>query len=1140
MFFGPSPSVTKLCQQYWPPMLRRTKKDSARKALSLLRLCLGFCCLLTGSTTAALGAAAPDAAAESAFTLQPEQALPLEIPAGETRTVSITVCSGCFVEVEIEQLRWMINAKLSGPGLSDPLNHASDAGIRSVVRVPFVATADAAYRLEIRAAATNSASVRLTMTNPRPAQAADNDAIAANQAMARAELLRRSLAGDDAPRAIAAYNATIDLAQKIGSVRLQQLALTGEARVYMYRQGDYLAGLKAAQAATALIPRLDRAPSLENDADNAFAWKVLSSGYYFLARYPEMIYATSRSLALYIKVDDLYWQGILEGNIASVYAETGDMQHALSSAEDALAIARRLSDDDGITFSQATIAAIHLWRGEYQAAFDADEAALEEMRIKPYPDEEGQVWLNLAEIYDELNDFERERDALERSLPLVRQSGDTASESTALEDLSILDLREGRSREAAESLGQSMHIAQTHSLRREEAMAWLGKAELLAAEHEVPQALAAADSGQTRAIQAGEVFTSALLLQQEGDLHARLGDTPAAMIDYRKAESAWSAIPNAEHAALARASMARLEFRSGQDAQAHDDILLALDGFEASRRNIAGSSLRESFFASVHDFYDLAVEIEMRPGRTDSGAVQEAWQIAERARARSLMDAVRRSTPFTTRDLPSALSEQSAGIEDRIGETQRTISRLRTGGVDRAALHRAEDQLHTLVLDAEEVEAKEREAIAPSLFGAAGRPPSLADSRAALLAPDTELLEYWVGARNVYLWLITSRSMRAVRLCSSPQLAAAVSAYRNALLAREENPPGEDLTARQARIAHADRELNVQSAKLGGLLLPLHPSSGIHRLMVIPDNIVASVPFSALRFGPGNGYLIESYEVTEEPSAAVAIELLSRPAALPNRQAIAVFADPVYNLLDPRLAKAPSGASAVRVAANPVPAALSHPRVPAHVLRSDADLDLGALPRLRASEEEAMAISSIAGADRVHLYLGFQATPAAVMETDWSRYFIAHFATHAVVDSARPELSGIILSTLDKDGSPQNGILWLHDIYRTPMPLPLVVLSGCRTADGTAIPGEGISGLAQAFLSSGASAVVGSLWTVDDAAAGKMVPRLYQALLNQHLSVSGALRAAQLRMLAAGRPPYDWAGYIVEGNWRIGAAPPVI
>ena len=1090
------------------------------------------------SKTQTAGPAA--ASAQTPIVLIPGETISAEVPAHGKRTFTIAACAGCFAEVIIEQLHEsMPMAIFSGPGIVDPIPRFCDAGTHSVVRIPFISTQSGDYELEIHLARPSFEAVRITLAASRPAAASDRDVVAAYDALARAEDLRRAAAADTAPKAIASYDQAIQLARETGDPDLQQKALIGKARVYLYKLGDYTTALKTAVQARDLMGNRAGGAPQSDLATDAATWKVLSSAYYFLARYPEMIDATNSSLALYFKLDDLYWQGILQGNIASVYAETGDMQHALSSAEQALAIARKLSDDDGISFSQATIAAIHLWRGEYQAAFDADEAALEEMRIKPYPDEEGQVWLNLAEIYDELNDLERERDALERSLPLVRQSGDTASESTALEDLSMLDLREARSQEAAESLGQSMRIAQTHSLLREEAMAWLGKADLLAAERQVPQALAAAESGQTRAIQADEVFTSALLLQQEGDLHARLGDARAATIAYRKAESAWSAIPNPEHAALARASMARLEFRSGQFAQAHDDILLALDGFEASRRNIASSSLRESFFASVHDFYDLAVELEMRHGSTDSSAIQDAWQIAERARARSLMDAVRQSTSFTTRDLPPALSDQSAGIEDRIDETQRKISRLRTGDIDRAALHRAEDQLHTLVLDAEEVEGKEREAIAPSLFGAASRPPSLEDLRAALLAPDTELLEYWVGARDSYLWLITSHSMRAVRLCSSPQLAAAVRAYRKALLAREENPPGEDLPAREARIAHADRELNMQAARLGGLLLPLHPPSGIHRLVVIPDNIVASVPFSALRLGPGDGFLIENYEVTEEPSAAVAMELLSRPSALPNRDAIAVFADPVYNLLDPRLANARGGASTVRVAANSVPAASSHPQVAAPVLRSDADLDLGALPRLRASEEEAQAISSIAGADRAHLYLGFQATPTAVIQTDWSHYSIAHFATHAVVDSARPELSGIILSTLGKDGSPQNGILWLHDIYRTPMPLPLVVLSGCRTADGTEIPGEGISGLAQAFLSSGASAVVGSLWTVDDAAAGKMVPWFYQTLLNQHLSVSGALRAAQLRMLAQGSPPYDWAGYIVEGNWRIGTAPPV-
>ncbi|MGB7135743.1 MAG: CHAT domain-containing protein, partial [Acidobacteriaceae bacterium] len=186
--------------------------------------------------------------------------------------------------------------------------------------------------------------------------------------------------------------------------------------------------------------------------------------------------------------------------------------------------------------------------------------------------------------------------------------------------------------------------------------------------------------------------------------------------------------------------------------------------------------------------------------------------------------------------------------------------------------------------------------------------------------------------------------------------------------------------------------------------------------------------------------------------------------------------------------------------------------------------------RLNASSMEARAIASIAGQARVSSYLGFQATPQRAMQLPWNDFAIAHFATHAIVNSTHPELSGIVLSTVDAQGNRQDGVLWLHDIYRTPMPVSLVVLSGCRTASGKSIPGEGISGLAQAFLSSGASGVIGALWSVDDRAAGEMIPWFYQALLERHLSIAGALRSAQLKMVELHRPPYDWAGYVVEGD----------
>jgi hypothetical protein len=67
-------------------------------------------------------------------------------------------------------------------------------------------------------------------------------------------------------------------------------------------------------------------------------------------------------------------------------------------------------------------------------------------------------------------------------------------------------------------------------------------------------------------------------------------------------------------------------------------------------------------------------------------------------------------------------------------------------------------------------------------------------------------------------------------------------------------------------------------------------------------------------------------------------------------------------------------------------------------------------------------------------------------------------------DSERPELSGLVLSLVDKYGKPQNGFLQLQDIYNMSLNADLVVLSGCETALGKEIKGEGVLALSRGFI----------------------------------------------------------------------------
>ena len=917
-----------------------------------------FLLLFTGFSAAQSASAVPQQDSQtgpqpvqSIDTLSDGQTITAEIPARPGKRIfSISACAGCFVQIQIEQLDLsMPIATLSGPGIANPIARFCDFGIHSVARIPFVAPQSANYRLEIHVNLPSVARVRITLAKFRPAADADQDPIAAYDALARAEALRRG----NVPEHRRPSNRRLRSGDRVGAKRWQNPAAAASAdredshiylpRRRLSRRPENCGGGQSSAG------KEEKGGSPEATVIDAAAWKVVASANYFLARYPSVIDATNRSLALYGQLGDLYWQGILDGNVANAYLETGDMQHALSSAEDALSIARKLSDQDGISFTLATVAMIHFLRGEYQAALDANEGALDEIALKPFPDEEGQVWMGLGELYDELNDPERERDALNRALLLLHQTHDAVYESTVLSDLALLDLRQGRPRQGAQSLQQAMEIARSHHLNNEQSLALLGQAIVSVDEGHSAAADQAVQDGLALARKTGEVADAALLLQEQGDLNARLGKTQPALAAYREAEFTWSTIPNLEHAALARASMARLELRSGEIPQARSDILQALDGFEASRRNVGGRSLRESFFASVHDFYDLAIDLDMREG--SAAQTDEALEIAERARARSLMDSVRASSAFSTAAVPRSLIDQSADIERQVAATQQAISRLGIAGEHGAALQKQTDLLHDLVLQSEDVEAKERKAASPSLADAVIHPVTPARLKTDLVDSETALLEYWVGRGSVYRWVITPTAIRGARLCSTSTLVAAVEAYRKSLLAREEFPSNEELAARDARLSSADHELDRQAALLARLLIPASLPPEVHRLVIVPDGVLASVPFAALRPEAAE-FLIERYELVEEPSASVAMELVARAGPVHHQDRIAIFADPVYNRFDPRLAQ--QGNAATLLAAKGAPS-------DAHVLRSDVGFDLSALPRLSGSLTEAHSIASIAG-----------------------------------------------------------------------------------------------------------------------------------------------------------------------------------
>lgn len=168
------------------------------------------------------------------------------------------------------------------------------------------------------------------------------------------------------------------------------------------------------------------------------------------------------------------------------------------------------------------------------------------------------------------------------------------------------------------------------------------------------------------------------------------------------------------------------------------------------------------------------------------------------------------------------------------------------------------------------------------------------------------------------------------------------------------------------------------------------------------------------------------------------------------------------------------------------------------------------------------------------LTTGAGATREAVLNGDLSQYEVVHFATHGLINDRSPRLSGLALSQVTSEGVPIDGFLDLSDILGLDLGADLVVLSGCRTASGREIRGEGLVGLTHGFMYAGTRRVMASLWQVQDRATAELMTEFYRALWVEGASPAAALRAAQLALMRERRwrAPYYWAGFVLQGEWR--------
>jgi CHAT domain-containing protein len=133
---------------------------------------------------------------------------------------------------------------------------------------------------------------------------------------------------------------------------------------------------------------------------------------------------------------------------------------------------------------------------------------------------------------------------------------------------------------------------------------------------------------------------------------------------------------------------------------------------------------------------------------------------------------------------------------------------------------------------------------------------------------------------------------------------------------------------------------------------------------------------------------------------------------------------------------------------------------------------------------------------------------------------------HALADEQRPERSAVLLAP---GAATEDGLLQAREIQGLDLDGRIVVLSACQTASGAVLSGEGVLSLARAFFEAGAHAVVGTRWPIRDADASELFDTFYERL-GSGAALAGALKAAKVASLEAGRPASTWASLVLLGD----------
>ena len=329
------------------------------------------------------------------------------------------------------------------------------------------------------------------------------------------------------------------------------------------------------------------------------------------------------------------------------------------------------------------------------------------------------------------------------------------------------------------------------------------------------------------------------------------------------------------------------------------------------------------------------------------------------------------------------------------------------------------------------------------------------------------VLVYSLRPKTSYLWAITPTRQQFYTIAGSETILPQIQL--------------------QTKMILASKDLLSQPTAPGQSLYNelVKPAEGLikkgSRVFIVGDDALSSLNFETLQTsGEGSHYWIEDVTITNAKSLQLLSVKENKESQFADKR-ILLMGDPVY--------------------------------------QKDQYAELSN------ASTEITKIASHFSVDHRTVLTGSQASPEAYQGIQAGHFDYIHFVAHATANMTIPLDSAVVLSSNRDDATVYK--LYARDILRQNLHADLVTLSACYGSGLRNYSGEGLVGLAWAFLRAGSHHVIGAMWEVSDVSTPELMDRFYSELARGS-EPDVALRSAKLSMVHSDevfRKPLYWAPF---------------